>query len=200
MPSPVAATMSTTTYSYPPQNKTAIITGASSGIGLSSAKALYRAGWNVVLTGRREAALQTAVQEVEALEVEVKRYSPRAAYHAGDTSSESSVQDLFRFTLETFGQVDLVFCNAGITPKASLFEDSNLDDWKGVLDTNLTGTYLSCREAFKTFKAAGKGGRIIINGSISAHTPRPNSAACEFTYQHIRFGLLLDLTLSPLLL
>lgn len=115
-------------------------------IGLSCAKALVASGWNVVVSGRREAALQTAVQEIEAASSSASA-AGKAAYLAGDASKEQDVIDLFDFTVKTFGTVSLVFCNAGISPPATLIEDSSFADWQAAVNTNLScelvGTCLS---------------------------------------------------------
>ena len=150
--------------------KVAIVTGAGTGIGRSSALALLRAGFSVALAGRR----------IEALEL--------TQTHAGDEASRTiavptdvgdpkSVEALFAKTMEAFGRLDVLFNNAGTATPPVLMEDLTYDQWKSVVDANLTGTFLCTQQAFKIMKAQEPmGGRVINNGSISAYAPRPNSA------------------------
>jgi NAD(P)-dependent dehydrogenase (short-subunit alcohol dehydrogenase family) len=150
--------------------KVAIVTGAGSGIGRATAIALLREGYSVVLAGRRPEALE---------ETAVKGWAerPRALPVPTDVTDPSSVQALFARTKQTFGRLDLLFNNAGVGAPPVPLEDLTPDQWRRVLDVNLTGAFLCTREAFRLMKdQAPRGGRIINNGSISAHVPRPNSA------------------------
>jgi len=149
--------------------KTAIVTGASSGIGQTTAVALAAAGWNVVLAARRQdALLQTANL--------IARPSACLVV-AGDVTDEGFVKTLFAKTVDQFGRLDLLFNNAGITGAPMVpIENLSLKTFQEVINVNLTGSFLCTREAVKIFKAQSPpGGRIINNGSLSAHVPRPNS-------------------------
>jgi NAD(P)-dependent dehydrogenase (short-subunit alcohol dehydrogenase family) len=148
--------------------KIAIVTGAGSGIGRAVAVALSNDGWSVVLAGRREKELIETAQACDGNQVLVV---------PTDITILESVQQLFRQTLKTFSRLDLLFNNAGIGAPAKPFEELSLQDWQRVIDTNLTGAFLCAQEAFKIMKHQNPpGGRIINNGSISAHVPRPLSA------------------------
>jgi NADP-dependent 3-hydroxy acid dehydrogenase YdfG len=150
-------------------SKIAIVTGAGSGIGKFSAAALSREGYSVVLAGRRKDALDAVAQEIE-------RADSRALVVPTDVTDPASVRELFAKTKEAFGRLDLLFNNAGVSIGGTL-EDLSYERWKSAVDTNLTGTFLCTQEAFKIMKSQDpRGGRIINNGSISAHAPRPNSA------------------------
>ncbi|MEE8414576.1 MAG: SDR family oxidoreductase [Dehalococcoidales bacterium] len=150
--------------------RVAIVTGAGTGIGKHSALALLRDGYSVVLAGRRLERLQSTVEAAA-------DSSSRALPAPTDVSDPQSVQALFAKTYETFGRLDVLFNNAGTGGPPVLFEDLTYDQWKKVLDTNLTGVFLCAQEAVKIMKSQKPmGGRIINNGSISASTPRPNSA------------------------
>ncbi len=164
--------------------KTAIVTGAGSGIGRATALALLAEGYNVVLAGRRPGPLEATVARA------VEAGSPgRALAVPTDVADEGSVRALFEATKRAFGRLDLLFNNAGSGAPPVLLEDLSLDDWRRVVDTNLTGAFLCTREAFRLMKAQDpRGGRIINNGSISAHTPRPNSAPYTAT-KHAITGL-----------
>ncbi|KAH6912774.1 short-chain dehydrogenase/reductase SDR [Coprinopsis sp. MPI-PUGE-AT-0042] len=147
--------------------KTAIITGASSGIGKGSAIALSKAGWNLVLTARREDALHATARECPSSTLVVP----------GDVTDEDFVKRLFAQTLEKYNRLDMLFNNAGIPGPKAMVGDVPLADFKSVMDVNVTASFLCAREAFKIFKAQDpQGGRIISNGSIAAHVPRPQSA------------------------
>ena len=149
-------------------NKIAIVTGAGSGIGREVAIALFNDGWSIVLAGRREKQL---IETVNACDVNRTLVVPT------DINIPESVQHLFSQTMKTFGRLDLLFNNAGINAPAKLFEELTLQDWQSVINTNLTGAFLCAQEAFKIMKHQDpKGGRIINNGSLSAHVPRPHSA------------------------
>jgi NAD(P)-dependent dehydrogenase (short-subunit alcohol dehydrogenase family) len=150
------------------QNKIAIVTGAGSGIGRAVAIALFKDGWSIVLAGRREEQL---IETANACDL------TRTLVVPTDITIPQSVQHLFSQTMKTFGRLDLLFNNAGISAPAKPFEELTLQEWQRVIDTNLTGAFLCAQEAFKIMKQQNPtGGRIINNGSISAHVPRPNSA------------------------
>jgi NAD(P)-dependent dehydrogenase (short-subunit alcohol dehydrogenase family) len=162
--------------------KIAIVTGATSGIGKASALALLHDGWAVVLAGRRENLLEAAVNEGKAA-------SGRALAVRTDVTDPESVRNLFATTRETFGRLDMLFNNAGAFTPRALLEDLTYEEWKSVVDTNLTGVFLCTQEAFRIMKdQQPRGGRIINNGSISAHAPRPNSAPYTST-KHAVTGL-----------
>jgi NAD(P)-dependent dehydrogenase (short-subunit alcohol dehydrogenase family) len=150
--------------------KIALVTGAGSGIGRATALALLREGYSVVLAGRRAKALeQTADQSGEA--------RTRTLAVPTDVTDPAAVRALFEKTRETFGRLDLLFNNAGTNVPAVPLEDLTVEQWRGVIDVNLTGAFLCTQEAFRLMKAqTPRGGRIINNGSISAHVPRPHSA------------------------
>jgi NAD(P)-dependent dehydrogenase (short-subunit alcohol dehydrogenase family) len=163
-------------------SKIAVITGAGSGIGKSAAFALLREGYSVVLAGRRHETL-----EATAAEAGVAR--TRTLIVPTDVTDPDSVRNLFARTVETFGRIDLLFNNAGIGAPAVPLEELTVEQWKAVVDTNLTGVFLCTREAFRIMKhQQPRGGRIINNGSISAHVPRPNSAPYTAT-KHAITGL-----------
>jgi len=149
--------------------KTAIVTGAGSGIGKATALAFLREGWRVVLAGRREDLLDRT--RAEALKGSQCLVVPT------DVTNPDAVRWLFRKTQETFSRLDVLFNNAGTGAPAVPLEDLSFEDWKRVVDVNLTGVFLCTQEAFRLMKnQTPQGGRIINNGSISAHAPRPNSA------------------------
>src|SRR5262245_25353962 len=150
--------------------KAAIVTGAGSGIGRSVALAFLKDGYRVELAGRRSDALEETAKLAGAGE--------RALVVPTDVTEHKAVQSLFAATKERFGRLDVLFNNAGIgTPGKILLEDLTLEQWQAVVNTNLTGMFLCTQEAFKIMKSqTPRGGRIINNGSISAHAPRPNSA------------------------
>ncbi|KAN0066008.1 hypothetical protein ACQY0O_000100 [Thecaphora frezii] len=155
---------------YPPPGKTAIVTGSSSGIGRVTAIALARAGWNVCLTGRRE---QQLIQTLSLLHNAAGR-EDGAIYVVGDISNEEVVARVFEETAAKFGRVDLVFANAGISPPNVPIMEQKLEDWKATVDVNLTASWLCAREAFRYMsRQQPEGGRIVLNGSLSAYTPRP---------------------------
>ena len=164
------------------QGKVAIITGAGSGIGQSTALALLRASYRVVLAGRRAEALQSTIDEAGELGI-------NALAVATDVADPASVQALFAATKEHFGRLDLLFNNAGTGAPGVPLEELPLAQWQHVLNVNLTGSFLCTQEAIKLMKAQDpQGGRIINNGSISAHAPRPNSAPYTAT-KHAITGL-----------
>ena len=162
--------------------RTAVITGAGSGIGRHTAFALFEEGYSVALAGRRKEALEDTVS---AAGVDASR----ALIVPTDVGEPHSVRALFAEVRRTFGRLDMLFNNAGISAFAVPLEDLTYEQWKAVVDTNLTGAFLCTQEAFKIMKSQDPmGGRIINNGSISADTPRPNSAPYTAT-KHAMTGL-----------
>ena len=161
--------------------KVAIVTGAGTGIGKQTSLALLREGYAVVLAGRRMEPLETVAQEAED--------KTRVLVVPTNVSDPASVKNLFAKTKETFGRLDLLFNNAGVGAPGVPLEELSLDLWQKVVNTNLTGAFLCTQEAFKMMKSQDpRGGRIINNGSISAHAPRPNSAPYTAT-KHAMTGL-----------
>ena len=159
--------------------KIALVTGAGSGVGRAAALALSRDGYGVVLAGRRR----------EMLEAVAKEASGKTLAVPTDVTEPDSIRALFAKTKEAFGRLDLLFNNAGTGARAAPIEEIPLDKWVVVVATNLTAVFLCTQEAIKIMKAqAPRGGRIINNGSISAHTPRPGSAAYTAT-KHAVTGL-----------
>jgi NAD(P)-dependent dehydrogenase (short-subunit alcohol dehydrogenase family) len=163
-------------------NKVAIVTGAGSGIGKTVALVLLKDGYRVALAGRRR----------DPLEKTVKDAGPEgtlALVVPTDVSNPESVRALFARTKEVFGRLDLLFNNAGVFPPAVALENLSFEQWKTAVDINLTGAFLCTQEAIKIMKSqVPRGGRIINNGSISAHAPRPNSAPYTAT-KHAITGL-----------
>jgi len=152
--------------------KIAIVTGAGSGVGQAAALSLSREGFTVVLAGRRADALEAVAKEVSGASLVVPT----------DVKDPDSIRALFAKTKEQFGRLDLLFNNAGIGTRAMSIEEFPLERWLSVVATNLTGVFLCTQEAVKIMKAQDpRGGRIINNGSISAHAPRPGSAAYTAT-------------------
>jgi NAD(P)-dependent dehydrogenase (short-subunit alcohol dehydrogenase family) len=150
-------------------NKTAVVTGAGSGIGRAAAVALARDGWSVVLAGRRAETLAATAALVP----------PEASVVCvpTDVTDEDSVRTLFEKTVAHFGRLDLLFNNAGVGSPPVPLEEFSLEKWRKIVDVNLTGAFLCLREAFRIMKSqTPRGGRIINNGSISAHVPRLRSA------------------------
>ncbi|HEY8572668.1 SDR family oxidoreductase [Phenylobacterium sp.] len=163
-------------------NKVAIVTGAGSGIGRAVSLALLGAGWSVSLAGRRAEALE----ETAALAGEARDWAMPVA---ADVSDPAAVERLFQATKAQFGRLDLLFNNAGSGAPPVALEDLSLDHWKRVVDVNLTGAFLCTQWAFRLMKDQDpRGGRIINNGSISAHVPRPRSVAYTAT-KHAITGL-----------
>jgi NAD(P)-dependent dehydrogenase (short-subunit alcohol dehydrogenase family) len=162
--------------------KIALVTGAGSGIGRAAALGLQANGWSVVLAGRRK-------EELEKTAALAKAGGGRMLAIPADVSDAASIRALFAKTKEAFGRLDLLFNNAGMGAPAVPMEELPFETWKQVVDVNLTGSFLCAQEAIKIMKEQSpKGGRIINNGSISAHAPRPNSVAYTST-KHAITGL-----------
>ena len=163
-------------------SKVAIVTGAGTGVGRATALALLRNGYRVVLAGRRGEMLTEVVSAAGPL-------AGQALAVPTDISDPASVKALFARAKEAFGRVDVLFNNAGANVPGVLLENLTVEQWKKVVDTNLTGTFLCTQEAFRIMKdQTPRGGRIINNGSASAHSPRPNSAPYTAT-KHAITGL-----------
>src|SRR2546422_317584 len=163
-------------------DKVALVTGAGSGIGRAVSLALHEAGYSVVLAGRRAAALDQTVAFSKA-------GAAKMLVVPTDVSQPDAVRALFAAVVETFGRLDVLFNNAGSGTPAIPMEDLTFEQWSKVVGVNLTGSFLCAQEAIKMMKAqTPRGGRIINNGSISAHAPRPNSAPYTTT-KHAITGL-----------
>ena len=161
--------------------RTAIVTGAGTGIGRAASLALLADGWNVALAGRRVEPLEQVAEE--------SGVDTRALVVPTDVADATSVEALFAATVARFGRVDLLFNNAGVGNPPGPFEDWTPAQWQGVVDINLTGMFFCIQQAFRVMKAqTPRGGRIINNGSISATAPRPNSIAYTAT-KHAVEGL-----------
>lgn len=162
--------------------KVALITGAGTGIGRASAIGLAKAGYNVVLAGRRLEPLDVTAREAE-------KHGVRAVAVATDVGDHAQVKALFAKTKQAFGRLDVLFNNAGMGTPAMPLEDLSYEQWKAVVDVNLTGPFLCTQEAFRIMKDQDpRGGRIINNGSISAYAPRPFSSPYTST-KHAISGL-----------
>ncbi|MFB7917656.1 SDR family oxidoreductase [Streptomyces sp. NPDC056061] len=172
-----------------PSSRTAVVTGAGSGIGRAVALALAGAGWSVALAGRRPDPLA----ETAALAGEAARVIAVPA----DVSRTEDVDALFASVREHFGRLDLLFNNAGaFGPRSVPVEDLAVADWRAVVDVNVTGAFLCAQAAYRLMKAQEpQGGRIINNGSVSAHAPRPHSVAYTTT-KHAVTGLTKSLSLD----
>jgi NAD(P)-dependent dehydrogenase (short-subunit alcohol dehydrogenase family) len=169
-------------------NKVAVVTGAGTGIGKAVTLALLREGYCVALAGRRREPLERTAAEAG--------HAARTLVVPADVSDAGSVQALFAAVQESFGRVDLLFNNAGIFVPGVEIDALSVEQWKAVVDINLTGYFLCAREAFRMMKTQDpRGGRIINNGSISAHAPRPNSAAYTAT-KHAVTGLTKSIALD----
>jgi NAD(P)-dependent dehydrogenase (short-subunit alcohol dehydrogenase family) len=163
-------------------NKVAIVTGAGTGIGRAVAEALLQEGYSVVLAGRRREPLDATARAAAASQ-------SRTLVVPTNVTDPSSVRSLFARAKEAFGRLDLLFNNAGIGAPPVPLEDLTYEQWKAVVETNLSGPFLCTQEAFRIMKAQQpRGGRIINNGSISAQSPRPNSAPYTAT-KHAITGL-----------
>ena len=162
--------------------KVAIVTGGGTGIGKSVSLALLREGYSVALAGRRLEPLVATAREAGS-------DASRAMVIPTDVGQPGPVRDLFAKVHETLGRLDLLFNNAGMGPPQGLMEDMTYEQWTAVVNVNLTGVFLCTQEAFKIMKnQQPMGGRIVNNGSISAHAPRPNSAPYTAT-KHAVTGL-----------
>lgn len=171
------------------RSKVALVTGAGSGIGRAVAVALFDAGFDLVLTGRRPAPLEETVQMC------VSRQG-RVVVRVADVADAPAVDSLFEDVRSQFGRLDVLFNNAGIAAPAVTIDELPVDTWKAVVDVNLTGAFLCARAAFGLMRRqVPMGGRIINNGSISAHVPRPMSAPYTAT-KHAITGLTKSLSLD----
>jgi len=163
------------------QGRVAIVTGGGSGVGKATALALLADGWRVAVAGRRKDALESTIAEAKA--------GDRGLPVPTDVTDPASVRALFDATVAKWGRVDLLFNNAGIGAPGVPLDELPLETWKQVVDTNFNGMFYALQQAFRVMKAQlPKGGRIINNGSISAHAPRPNSIAYTST-KHAVTGL-----------
>ncbi|HLJ72267.1 MAG TPA: SDR family oxidoreductase [Roseiarcus sp.] len=171
------------------EEKYALVTGAGVGIGRAASLALAKAGWNIALTGRRSPPLEETAGAVKSL-------GRKALVHPCDVGDPQAVKALFAKIAETFGRLDLLFNNAGAGAPGVPMEDLTYEQWKAVVDVNLTGAFLCAQGAISIMKSqTPKGGRIINNGSISAHAPRPNSAPYTAT-KHAITGLTKSIALD----
>ncbi|WP_298236132.1 SDR family oxidoreductase [uncultured Azohydromonas sp.] len=169
-----------------PHDKVALVTGAGSGIGRACAQALLRDGWRVVFAGRRLQPLEEAIAAVGDPWGDIGQ---RALALSADVSDAAAVQRLFDTLQQRFGRLDLLFNNAGTFTAPTPLEELPLERWQSAVDVNLHGPFLCTQQAFRLMKQQSpRGGRIINNGSISAHVPRPLSAAYTIT-KHAISGL-----------
>jgi NAD(P)-dependent dehydrogenase (short-subunit alcohol dehydrogenase family) len=165
-----------------PPKRVALVTGAGSGIGRAVSIGLLRDGYSVVLAGRRADRLEETAREAD-------EHGTRALAVPTDVTDPDSVQRLFEAVRAAFGRLDVLFNNAGVSAPGVALEDITFDEWRSVVDTNLTGAFLCTQQAFRLMKTQRPpGGRIINNGSISAHVPRPKSAPYTAT-KHAITGL-----------
>jgi NAD(P)-dependent dehydrogenase (short-subunit alcohol dehydrogenase family) len=163
----------------------AVVTGGGSGIGAAAASALADDGWRVIIAGRRREPLEETASAHPAIDA-----------ITADVTDESSVRNLFATTVDRYGRVDLLFNNAGMGAPEADIDELDLETWNRVVAVNLTGSFLCAREAFRVMRRQQpQGGRIINNGSISAHTPRPKSLAYTTT-KHAITGLTKSLSLD----
>ncbi len=171
-------------------SRTAVVTGAGSGIGKAVAATLLANGWNTVLVGRRQQALDEAAAAAQPAP------GAKALAVACDVSKAAAVDDLFETVAEAFGRVDLLFNNAGMGYRSTLIDEIPVEVWEQVVGVNLTGSFLCARAAFRAMrKQSPQGGRIINNGSISAYAPRPGSVPYTTT-KHAITGLTRTLALD----
>jgi NAD(P)-dependent dehydrogenase (short-subunit alcohol dehydrogenase family) len=182
------------------QAKIAVITGAGSGIGRATAHALLEAGWNVVLAGRRPDMLEETAALAGfasgAAPIGAGAPPPRTLAVPTDVSHPAQIAALFEAVKATYGRIDLLFNNAGISTRGIPFEDLTYEQWMGVVQVNLTGSFLCAQHAFRMMKEQDpRGGRIINNGSVSAHVPRRNSTPYVAT-KHALTGLTRSLSLD----
>ncbi|MFG2889375.1 SDR family oxidoreductase [Streptomyces sp. NPDC048248] len=172
--------------------KVAVVTGAGSGIGRAVAQALAAAEWTVVLAGRRATALEETARQLGRGDAD----SPAVVAVPTDVTRPDEVDALFAAVRDRFGRLDLLFNNAGTFGRAAPLDELTYDDWRSVVDVNLTGSFLCAQAAFRAMKEQEpQGGRIINNGSISAHVPRPHSVAYTAT-KHAMTGLTKSLSLD----
>ncbi len=169
-----------------PHNRVALVTGAGSGIGRATANALLRDGWRVVYSGRRLDALRESIDQADDPFGDI---ASRALAAPADVTRPESVAALFDLVRARFQRLDLLFNNAGVFTAGMPLEELSIEQWRQAVDTNLTGAFLCTQHAFRLMKSQQpRGGRIINNGSISAHTPRPQSVAYTAT-KHAITGL-----------
>ncbi len=169
-----------------PHNRIALVTGAGSGIGRAVAAALVRDGWRVVFSGRRLEALRESIAQAGNPFGDIQE---RAFAVPADVTRPDSVAAMFDFVRARLMRLDLLFNNAGVFTPGVPIEDLPFEHWRAAVDTNLTGAFLCTQQAFRMMKAQQpRGGRIINNGSISAHAPRPHSVAYTAT-KHAMTGL-----------
>ncbi len=169
-----------------PHNRIALITGAGSGIGRATALALAHDGWRVVLGGRRLEALRESIAQIGNPFGDIRE---RAYAVPADVTRPDAVAAMFDFVRARFGRLDLLFNNAGVFTPGVPTEELSFEHWRAALDTNLTGAFLCTQQAFRMMKAQQPmGGRIVNNGSLSAHSPRPHSVAYTTT-KHAMTGL-----------
>lgn len=167
----------------------ALVTGAGSGIGAAVAAALLDAGWRVALAGRRPDRLEETARRARGAD-------GRVLAVAADVADPASVEALFGAVADRWGRLDLLFNNAGVFGAPAPVEDFGLEEWRRVVDTNLTGAFLCARAAFRMMKEQDpRGGRIVNNGSLAAHTPRPRSVAYTAS-KHAVTGLTKALSLE----
>jgi NAD(P)-dependent dehydrogenase (short-subunit alcohol dehydrogenase family) len=171
------------------QGRVAVVTGAGSGIGRAVSVALLEAGHRVALAGRRRSALQATLTDASG-------DPDRALVIPTDVTDPDAVHGLFERVIAAWGRVDLLFNNAGVFGSPASFDDVDLEQWRTVVDTNLTGSFLCAQAAFRAMKSQRpQGGRIINNGSISAHMPRPHAVAYTAT-KHAITGLTKTISLE----
>jgi NAD(P)-dependent dehydrogenase (short-subunit alcohol dehydrogenase family) len=169
--------------------KHAVVTGAGSGVGRAAALALLADGWRVALAGRRPEALEATMEAAG-------EHAARALVVPTDVRQPAEVRALFARVVQAFGRVDALFNNAGVGSPPVPFEDLTFEQWKGVIDVNLTGMFLCAQEAFRAMRdQSPRGGRIINNGSLSAYVPRPSSAPYTAT-KHAITGLTKSIALD----
>lgn len=163
-------------------SKVALVTGAGTGVGKAAVLALAAKGYAIALVGRRVALLEEVAAEAQAL-------GARTLVCAADVAKPQEVREAFDGTVAAFGRIDLVFNNAGVGAPAIPLEDLTYEQWKTVVDINLSGVFVCIQEAFRIMKSQNpQGGRIINNGSVSSYAPRPNSAPYTAT-KHGVLGL-----------